>query len=48
MAKAYGESKMKGNSGTKKPPLGGYDITAYCFDFIRFLIGTKYGARGGT
>jgi len=23
---------------TKKPPLGGYDITAYCFDFICFSL----------
>ena len=28
---------MKGPAKTKKPPLeGGYDITAYCFDFILF------------
>lgn len=28
----------KPKTKTKKPPLGGYDITAYCFDFIRYSL----------
>jgi hypothetical protein len=35
----------KGISGTKKPPSGGHDITAYCFDYSGIIFP---GTRGGT
>lgn len=46
-----GHDKKGQNAGvmripeTKKPPLGGYDITTYCFDYSVFLFP---GTRGGT
>lgn len=45
LLKASSEDVLNGDLKHKKPPLGGYDITTYCFDYSVFLFP---GTRGGT